>query len=110
MSLFDRKFWIISAHAIIIVLAWFSPLLFSWLVILAAMILYYLQILIIGDCVLTKWQFNRKTREETFYHYVLAKVGINYQNKYLGDLVLPWIILGFAIIWQIVLNHTPLIH
>lgn len=99
---FDFVFWF---HLLVIVLIWLSPFLVSWKIILLGIVLYYLQLIVVGDCILTKKQFNTKVRETTFYYHYLTKLGFRLNArkvKFVADYVMPWIILGIALIWQVV--------
>ncbi|MFA5134624.1 MAG: hypothetical protein WC505_02435 [Patescibacteria group bacterium] len=103
---------IIWLHAVIIALIWTSPFLFSWYIIFLGALAYYLQIIILGDCILTRRQFNVPRRSITFYDYLLSKIGIKTKRlriRFIADYILPWIILGTALLWQIVLDHPPLL-
>ena len=90
-------FW---THLILIILIWTAPFFVSWKIILPFIFLYYLQLVIFGDCIITKKQFKTKKREMTFYSYILEKAGFNFNRKkvrYLADYVFPWIILAIAL-------------
>ncbi len=51
---------VIWLHALVILLIWMSPLLFRWPIIMLGIALYYAQIIFLGDCILTKRQFDTK--------------------------------------------------
>ncbi|MFH0890813.1 MAG: hypothetical protein V1856_02160 [Candidatus Liptonbacteria bacterium] len=93
-------FWF---HLVIIVLIWTSPFWLSWKIILFIIFLYYFQLWLIGDCILTKWQFQTKTRSKTFYSHLLQKMKVSASEtkvRIFVDYVLPWLILGFAYWYQ----------
>ena len=73
----------------------------------------YLQIIFFGDCILTRKQFEVKKRSITFYYYILVKFGFKpnmYHVRFFADYIMPWIILGIALLWQISLNNQPQIY
>lgn len=85
---------------------WTSPFYLSWKIIFVFIVLYYLQLLIYGDCILIKKQYRTKKREITIYTQILENLGFNVHRKnmvFLSDYVFPWIILGVALIWQVLL-------
>ena len=93
---FGLIFWV---HLLLIILVWLSPILFSWKIILLLIFIYYLQLFVFGDCILTKKQFGNEKREETFYSYYLCKIGFKINKKKLViflDYVLPWILFIIA--------------
>ncbi|MFC1687514.1 hypothetical protein ACFL0L_02955 [Patescibacteria group bacterium] len=104
--------WVTIAHAIVVVLIWISPFLFRWQLIVLGIILYYLQIIFLGDCVLTRRQFDIKKRSVTFYYFVLIKIGFKpdmYRVRFIADYIMPPIILGISLVWQLVLVKQALI-
>ncbi len=99
-------------HLIIIILLWISPVFFSWKIIILGIIVYYLQLIILGDCMLTKKQFRTKKRSITFYWYYGRKIFPKLDMikvKFYADWIFPYIILALAIIIQVVLEYKPLI-
>lgn len=95
-------------HIFIIVLVYLSPFLLSWKIILFFIGLYYLQLLIFGNCILTIKQFKEKNRDTTLYSYILNKLGFNPDKRKVRiavDYFIPWIILAISLVWQTVLNH-----
>jgi hypothetical protein len=102
-------FWL---HLAIIIAFWISPLLISWRMILIMIGAYYLQLLVFGDCVLSRKQFRTKKRSVTFYWYYGRKLFPRLDMmkvKFCADWVFPYIVLGIALIIQIALNYKPLI-
>ena len=96
-------------HFLIIVLVYLSPFVFSWKLILIFISLYYLQLLIFGNCILTIKQFKEKNRDTTFYSHVLNKLGFNPNKRkvrVIVDYCVPWIILAISLIWQVILGHS----
>lgn len=99
-------------HSIIILLAYVSPFLIEWKIVLGFIFLYYIQLFVFGNCILTLAQFKEDTRDTTFYSYLFAKLGFNPKKttlRIIVDYCIPWVILLFAIFWQIYLNHTVMI-
>ncbi|MFA5051567.1 MAG: hypothetical protein WC544_00710 [Patescibacteria group bacterium] len=99
-------------HLAGIVLIWASPFLVRWWLILTGICLYFMQIAILGDCFMTRLQFSTKKRSVTFYYYLLVKFGFapnGYRVRFLADYVMPPIILGFALVWQLALDKSPLL-
>ncbi len=104
--------WVIGIHGIVIILIWVSPFLFHWLLAVIGIVLYYLQILFLGDCVLTRRQFDVKKRGVTFYYFILTKLGLKpdmYRVRFVADYIMPWIILCIALLFQFAFHHKPLI-
>jgi hypothetical protein len=101
---FGMIFWI---HLILIIALWTSPFWLDWKLIIFGGILYSVQLMIFGDCILTRKQFGTKKRGITFYYYYLKKMGFNVSSegvrKFADRYSFP-IILITAIIIQEVLN------
>ncbi len=104
---FGFIFWV---HLILIILVWTSPFWLNWKLIFLFIVLYYIQLIIFKDCILTKKQFKTKTRSTTFYYYYLTKIGFKLKiekvRKFV-DYYAPWIIFSFALILQEVLKLNP---
>ncbi len=99
-------------HAAVIVFVYTSPLLVSWSTIIWLIALYYVQLILIGCCVLTMLEFGTLTPPSSFHHHYLERLGITISQQRLSfilDFIIPWIILSLAIIWQESLGHTPLL-
>ena len=99
-------------HILVILFLWASPFIFNYKIILTGIALYYLQLLIFKDCILTKKQFRTKHREMTMYTFILEELGIKVNRKMmviLADFVFPWIILAISLILRFVFNYQPLI-
>ena len=63
--------------------------------------MYYLQLLFLKNCLLTKLQFNETERDTTFYSHYLLKLGLDLNKRKLRIFlyyVLPWVILIVGII------------
>lgn len=105
--------WVVFAHALIVILIWTSPFLFRWQLIVLGIILYYLQIIFLGDCVLTRRQFDIKKRSVTFYYFILTKIGFRpdmYRVRFIADYIMPPIILAVSLILQLALTKQPLLY
>jgi len=106
---FGLIFW---AHLVLIICIYISPFIISWKLILLFIALYYFQLVMFGDCILTRRQFKTRKRSETFYHYYLSKLGFKldrYRVRWTADYVIPWIILIAAIILQTLFSIFPII-
>lgn len=103
----------IVLHAIIIILIWASPFLFRWQLVMIGVVLYYLQIKLLGDCILTRRQFDVKKRDVTFYYFTLVKLGFKpalHRVRFVTDYVIPLLLIGSSIVWQLLLSKQPLIY
>lgn len=110
MNVLFKKF-IAWFHLFEIILVWFSPFLISWYLIISLIILNYIQIVLLGDCVLTRMQFGNKNKK-TYYTFLLEKLGFKPDNKKVTFFVInvkPFILLFISFIWQILLNNRPLV-
>ncbi len=93
---------VFTAHLLFIVVVFTSPFFLSWKLILIFVFLYYLQILVLGGCVLTKAQFG--SYDETFYHHYLNKLGFRISErkvKIVADYILPPLIFVVATVYQL---------
>lgn len=93
-------FWL---HLILIILFLSSPFWVSYKLIFLGIFLYYVQLFIFGNCILTIKQFNSKKQEESVYWFILGKFGIKFNKNKVANFVdyaLPWVILLFAFILQ----------
>src|SRR3989344_9473985 len=101
---FGLIFWL---HFMFILAILSSPFWLSWKFIIVGICLYYLQLLLVGDCILTRWQFRSTKREITFYSHVLEKFGLNFNRqkvRFVADFIMPLAILIIAFAWQLFLN------
>jgi|SRR3989338_10702557 len=99
-------------HFIIIVLVYCSPFLADWNIILIFIFIYYVQLYILGECILTKIQFGKDPEDASFYSYIFTKLGFTANRKkvkIIVDYLIPWIILLIAMFWQIYLNNKVII-
>lgn len=98
---FGLIFWL---HLVLILAIYSSPFWISWKIILLFVGLYYLQLLVFKNCVLTNIQFNESQRDTTFYSYYLGKLGLDLDKRKLRiflDYFVPWIILLVALALQL---------
>ena len=106
---------IIIMHWLVAVLAFSSFLWLDYKLILVGLLIYWLQILIFGACVLSIAQF--KTKESTFLGFYLNKLLKIFkvreltlkQQQILLRYITPAIIVGLAIIFQVIFKWNPLI-
>jgi len=100
-------FW---SHLILILIAYSSPFLFSWKLILLGVVVLLTQFVVLKKCILTTLQFGDK-KYITFYTLYLEKLGLKFNRKKLYILmryIMPFIVLLVALIWQILLKHKPI--
>jgi len=105
---FGFIFWV---HLILILIAYSSPFLFRWQLILTGILLLFFQQMIFQGCLLTHAQLG-KDPYMTFYYPYLTLLGFNINKKKLKFLmtwIIPILVLSFALIWQIIFNIKPLI-
>ncbi len=107
--LFGPFFWL---HLILDALFVISPFLFSWKLILLGIILLELQFVFFGGCLINKLHFSKDKEAVFLYPYLkMLGVDISYQNaKILMRYIVPVIILGTAIFWQVVMKNAPIIN
>jgi hypothetical protein len=106
---FGLIFWL---HLLTIILIWSSPFLVDWKLIALFILLYYLQLIAVGNCILTWKQFGAGKRQITFYYYYLSKLGLKLnvdRVRFVADYLLPWIILAMALFWQQVWGNEVLL-
>lgn len=100
-------------HFVIMVLAYTSPFWLDWKLIALGIIIYYLQIWILGGCVLTYAQYGRW--DETFSGNLiikfLDKFKLKIQKEKIKKLLgaLPLIYLAVALIYQVLLKAGVLV-
>jgi hypothetical protein len=110
-----KKESLIIIHTILIILVWTSPFWLDWKLILVCILLLSIQYIIFKGCALTNLQFSNKINkkvEDTMYSYYLEKIGFKPNKrriKFLARYIFPIIILGLALIWQIILNMQIII-
>ena|SRR3989344_3983625 len=105
---FGFLFWL---HLLLLIIAYFSPLLFRWQIIAIGVLLLYVQQILIDGCFLTHFQFGRD-RYMTFYYHYLTLLGfeVNKKNlKFLMAYIMPLVILIIAMVLQLIFNINPLL-
>lgn len=88
-------------HFVVIVAALSSPLWLAWQGILVGVILYYIQLIMVGSCLLSLAQFGRSDKDISFWVYMLEVLGFRIHRVFVNrfvDFVLPWLILIIAFI------------
>lgn len=103
---FGFIFW---SHLFLIILAYLSPFLFNFKIMIILVFLYYLQIIIFNGCKLTEIQFGKQDYS-TFYYPYLRKLGFNVNKKFVFYLMrwfMPLIVLLVSFILSI-LNYNLL--
>lgn len=96
-------------HALVILAFYASPFILDWKLVAAIVILYYLQLALLGDCILTMWQFKERNRTVSFYGYMLGLLGFHPDEEHIRvvvDYVIPGSMLLIAVIYQLALGHS----
>jgi hypothetical protein len=94
---------IIILHAVIILLAYSSPFWLDWRLVALGIIANYIQILVVGGCVLSHAQFEDKG--QSFHEWYLRKLGIKVNRRHLNFIlrwIIPFVLLATAILFQVV--------
>jgi hypothetical protein len=106
----DKNRSIVALHLFLILTAWTSWIFFDVAIILIGAALYYLQLVIFKNCILTKKQFD--SGDASFYEYLLQAIGLKTKKEtmnFLAIYIFPLVIISLAIIWQYILGKSPLI-
>jgi len=104
---------IIIFHIIIMVFAYSSPFWLDYRLIMVGLLLYYLQILVFGGCILTFAQFGRW--DETFTGrgiiFLGDKIGLKFTKgsvkRFLN--ILPALFIVIALLYQVILKIDVLV-
>ena len=107
---FGFIFWL---HLAIILFFYLSPFLVDWKVIGILVALYFIQVTIFGNCYLNIIQWNDRRKEGSFHYHYLSKFGCDVDEGRTGfffGYVIHWLVLGFALLWQVILGHGVLWH
>lgn len=103
-------FWI---HLLIILIAYLSPLLFSWYIILIGAILLQAIQFAMEGCFFTIKQFGKENETLTYIGYYLQKWGIIKRNTRFTKIFIRYIskiiVVIIALVIQIIFNYKPLI-
>lgn len=105
-----QKISVILLHVVLILLAYSSFVWLDWKLVIVGVGLYYMQLLVFGWCVLSLAQFDRE--KISFHEWYLTKLGIKVNRKRLNfalTWIIPFVIVGLAVIVQVGLHFAPLI-
>ena len=97
----------VLAHLAIIIFAYSSPFILDWRIVFFGVGLFYLQLLLFGNCILTLAQFKEKGDDGSFNMYMLEKLGFKPDQKIVHNTVqyiIPPAIFIVALLWQGVLH------
>lgn len=106
---FGLYFWI---HALLLIPAYLSPLLFDWKLVILGAALLEIQYWLIGGCFLTHLQLG-ENRNQTFIWYYLHKIFPSMdpvKTKFVIRVIVPILLIVFAFILQVQFNYIPLIY
>ncbi len=106
---FGLYFW---SHLVLIVAMWTSPLWLAWPLVAVGVVLYWLQLLVFGNCILTKGQFRTESRTRSFYQHYFEKMGFRVDGPKLIrflDVYAPCIIFAAAFVVQRYVTWAPLL-
>lgn len=108
-----RRTLIVTLHLLIMIPAYTSPFWLDWRLIIAGLVLYYLQLWIFGGCILTYAQYGKWN--ETFSGRAIIwfglKLGLRFKMesvKHFLD-ILPFAYIIIAIAYQISLKGSVLV-
>ncbi|MEO6761711.1 MAG: hypothetical protein ABI220_05080 [Candidatus Saccharimonadales bacterium] len=96
---------VIILHIIVILLAYSAPFWLDWRLVIAGVIVYYIQIFTIGGCVLSHAQFEDK--KQSFHEWYLHKIGFTVNRTILNVIlryVTPPALVGLALAFQVLLS------
>ena len=105
----NGMFWV---HLFVTSLAWIGPFLFSWPLMLIAYCVVQLQYLMFNRCLMNEGHDLAEEDNNTFYHYILTKLGFHLDKKRVKFVVRKRlnIFLGlFVVLWQIGFGFGPLL-
>ena len=106
---FGLFFWI---HLTLLILAYLSPLFVDWKIIVSGVVLLQIQYWLINGCYLTHLEMG-KDRNQVFVWYYLQKLypTLNPKTtKFTVRVIVPILLVIFALILQTKLGFTPLLH
>lgn len=102
--------WIFWLHLALIIAVYLSPILFPWKTIVFFTGLYYVQLFLLGACILSLVEF-RSGSNPSFFHYYLGKMGFRLSRQTVRlfvDFVVPTVIIAISLLLQIKLRYDPL--
>lgn len=103
MKHYGPLFWL---HVLVILLLLSSWLFLPWWFIIIGVIMWHIQLWLLGGCFLSKWEFGQNT--DCIPHYLhmwglkIDKRVLRYAIRYL----VPVLIILASLLWQIVLHHN----
>ncbi|OHA01156.1 MAG: hypothetical protein A3C11_03335 [Candidatus Sungbacteria bacterium RIFCSPHIGHO2_02_FULL_49_12] len=101
---FFRYYFFLLFHVAILAAWYSSPFYLDWRIVIATVIVYYIQLYFWRGCLLTAGQFNN--REEGFYEHYLRKLGFRPKRNVLNfilDFVVPAVIILIALARQLII-------
>lgn len=109
---FEEFTWLFWLHALLIVAAWLSPLLFSWWLVAIGVGAYYAQLILFKGCILTAAEFGAANGDASFYGHYLRRFGLAVDERTVAiviDYVLPTLLIALAALLQFLYEPLPLI-
>jgi hypothetical protein len=104
--------WVFWFHLLITLLAWLGPFLFSWFWIVSGYLIVVLQFIVFKRCLLNAKHDLDISEDTTFYSHLLESIGFKIDRTRLKLFVRRYLYLLLAIltlVWQLILNHEPLL-
>jgi hypothetical protein len=101
-----------ALHLLVTILAWVGPFLFSWWLLALAYGAVQVQFWVFRACLLNKHHGLEEAGNVTFYSHLFAEMGIPHNPLWVKRVVRNGLypFLGaWAWLWQVVLNHPPLL-
>lgn len=101
-----------GVHLLIALSAWFIPFLLSWKIVVPILGLVILQHAVFGRCLGMDTHGVSEEDGSTFYSHVMERLGFHPNKKAVRFVVrklLYGFLAGFAILWQVVWGHAPLL-
>src|SRR3989344_5614157 len=106
----DFRFWF-WVHVAVILFIYSTPFIIDWRLFLVLAVIFYLQLKIFGNCILTQLEFGSGEGAETgFYYHYLAKYGLVSDRKKVNFTVvtvIPILVFFVSLVWQILLDYKP---
>jgi len=97
---------------LLLILAYLSPLLIDWKLIIVGVAILQIQYWVIDGCVLTHLEMG-KDKNETFIWYYFRKINPNLNprtTKFVIRVIVPILLVAIGFIAQVKLGFRPLIH
>lgn len=99
-------------HLILTIGAWFLPLLVSWQITVPVLLLVIAQHAIFGRCLMLSGHEVSEDDGSTFYSHVIERLGFRPNKKAIRFFVrkiLYGLLITLTLIWQLLLQHKPLL-